>query len=268
LEDRDGDLSHLGASQLGLCFFNGVSLALRNLVEIPATVTARRSVTDHAVIPQPGARRCHHIVEESRRQESAIVGVGTWRFSQVKSRPHELIDFIDHNPGAFQIKAKTFLDDLWDLDAGTFIHGPPMRDWQHRHKLRAILFLLDRCDDHAGAIFATFLQSRCRVVAPQIGIPNHKTRLGRLRQRHEPPSVRIIKQFIEMIVTRVHPRGEDRFRFLLRQIRRSKDPPPHGFQLLPLLILTWRYEIPTSVPWLETGTAWSAPRSCSDRNCA
>lgn len=117
-------------------------------------------------------------VKHSGQQAVSVVAAAAPRWPQINSRPDELIEVTGDNPGAGGVQSKPplGLDRNFDGEFGPIRRG--MGDRRHRdNDLSADV--PHRQNDDARPIFDPVVSSAQGFVAPEIGVADHKPRLGR-----------------------------------------------------------------------------------------
>lgn len=119
------------------------------------------------------------LFEESRRQEAIVVAIAAADFSDIISRPIELVALGNNDPGAVVIKFEMTFYSGRNFNCTRGIGGRRVCDRQNHDDRSVIRRALDRKHDHARTIFAPFVPSRFVLVMPQIGLGYDKAWLRR-----------------------------------------------------------------------------------------
>ena len=129
-------------------------------------------------------------MEESRRQEAAIVAIGAADFPEIIARPIEFVALCNNDPRPLVVKSEMTLDCGRNFNCSRGIGGRSMRDRQNHNDRRVTRYAFDRKHDHARAIFAPFSPPDFVLVVPQTGIGDNETRFRR-GDRHTPRYFRL-----------------------------------------------------------------------------
>src|SRR5216683_4348497 len=120
-----------------------------------------------------------HQPKESRRQETVVIAITTADFPKIIAWPIEFVALCNNDPGPLVVKSEMTFDRGGNFNCGRWIGRRSMRDWENHNDRRVVLRALDRQHDHAWTIFTPFFPLRFMLMVPQIGVGNHKARLGR-----------------------------------------------------------------------------------------
>ncbi len=137
-------------------------------LNIKSVTTLRNS---HPRPFRPRNHRRQYCVEQRLRDESI-----EWRAflsaldgPDIRPRPAEAVEFGDHDPAAFGIKAKMGLYPRRDFEGVAGLCGR-LRRHRHDEQLGVTVHLLPRDHDDDGALLAAILLAADRLMRPQVRI--------------------------------------------------------------------------------------------------